>query len=366
MKIVHIVAAYPPVVGGMERAVKELAERTAKLGHDVTVFTPAVNGIKDEISANGVKVYRLWAIDVPGIPITMPLLPFRLWGYINNNTIVHVHYILNFSMDIAILTAWIKRAKIVSHIRIDPEPSGRFGFLNPLYKKIVWGWILRRSNKIICHTPDYADIISRKYHVPINKFVVIPNGINTADFKRKNNFDILPPVKILFVGRLSKQKNIPRLVEAFRLFQQKYDSVLHIVGDGEERQEIECLINRNGINNVVLHGNLAGEKLANMYCDCDIFVLPSDYETFGNVNLEAMTSGLPVIASDIPGVHDLLVGAAILSKPSAENFAFAMEMLVNDTKLRLELIEKGFDRVKGYDWDNTVEKVITLYHMLFI
>lgn len=169
--------------------------------------------------------------------------------------------------------------------------------MNPPYKKIVWRNILPLANYVICPTVDYVEPITHKYNIERHKCVIIPSGINMADFRRKPSQSISTPVKILSVGRLSSQKNIPRLLAAFCLFQSRYKAVLHIIGAGEDKQLIERLIRDNDISNVFLEGEIRGAKLADFYASSDIFVLTSDFESFGIVNLEAMASGLPIVAS---------------------------------------------------------------------
>ena len=347
---------YPPRIGGMENVVKELAERTAKLGHDVTVITSDCPDREHQHSNNLLTVKGLWTIRINRVPEIMPMLPFKLLNCIDSKTIVHLHYVLNPCIDIALIVSKLKGANIVSHIHIDPLPSGLFGCLNPSYKKQIWGNVLPLSDAVICPTLDYVDI-AKHYRVRVNQCIVVPSGVDKTRFRRKSSCDISTPVRIVFVGRLNKQKNVPRLLEALKLLHNKYEAVLRIVGEGEERNTIENYIRNNKISNVIMEGALVGEKLADVYASSDIFVLTSDFESFGIVLLEAMASGLPIIASDIPGVRNLLERSAILVKPTADNFAAAMINLVEDAHLRRELVSKGWEKIGDYDWDRIVEQV---------
>lgn len=360
MKIVHVTIKYPPLIGGMENAVKEIAERTARIGHNVTVITSSCQNSEQLNTNKLLNVIRLWSLRLNRIPVIMPILPFEMLRCIDSKTIVHVHYVLNPFIDIALVISKLKRAKIVSHIHIDPLPSGWFGFLNPLYKKLIWKHALRLSDVVICPTQDYVNV-AEHYRLQRSKCIVVPYGVDTTRFKHKYSSDISTPVKVLFVGRLGKQKNIPRLLQAFNLFQSKYEAVLHIVGEGEERHVIEGLVRNNNMSNVIMEGALVGEKLTDIYASSDIFVLTSDFESFGIVNLEAMASGLPIVASDIPGMRNLLEQSALLVKPTPENFAAAMIRVVEDAHLRRELVSKGSEKMGDYDWDRITEKVIDIY-----
>lgn len=362
MKIIHVTPYYPPHLGGMENTVKELAEGAWKRGHDVSVYTSDKSVNVKSASKNHLCIHCLKSIKIPGVPPIIPMLPFRLLPNIDKNTIVHVHYTLNFSMDLAIIISKIKGSKIISHVHIDPLPTGPLGFLNPAYKRLFWKRILPLSDVVICPTEDYIETVSQKYDVERNRCVVVPSGIKLADFENiKTSEKISEPINILFVGRLSRQKNIPRLLEAFRLFQQRYDANLNIVGEGEDKLAIEGIIEKRRINNVIFHGRISNERLIKLYSTEDIFVLPSDFESFGIVNLEAMASGLPIVASDIPGLRNVLKGCGILVKPMPENFANAMIKLVEDDDLRRDLIKKGKEKVKDYGWDKVTDRVIEIY-----
>ena len=179
-------------------------------------------------------MHRMWAIKIPGIPVIIPMLPFKLFGLIKHDTIVHVHYILNFSMDIAIIVAKLKRAIINTEMHIDPLPTGPYGLFNPLYKKLIWKNILPLSNVVMCNTQDFVEIATG-YNVPRSKCIIVPNGIDRTKFKRKCSTAIAQPVKILFVGRLGKQKNILRLIEAFSLLQKKYERLFYILWEKAKR-----------------------------------------------------------------------------------------------------------------------------------
>lgn len=364
MNVIHVTPSYPPELGGMENTVKELAERTARKKYTVKVVTSRFKEFKKSKTTDNLTECRLPSIRIYGIPVTIPCLPFRLFRLIEKDSIVHVHYILNFSMDIAVIVAKLKKAKVIAHMHIDPLPSGPYGRFNPLYKKLVWKKVLPLADLVICPTEDYIENVTQKYNVLKNKCAVLPSGIDIMRFPVKPSLDISSPAKILFVGRLSRQKNVPRLLDAFRLLQKKHDSVLHIAGDGEERSSIESYIKTNDIPNVVLHGTVVGERLPALYASCDIFVLPSDYESFGIVNLEAMAAGIPIVASDIPGVRRLLQDSAILVSADAQKFADAMAWLIEDKEKRYELVSKGLQKVKNYDWDSITDKLLDIYKSL--
>jgi glycosyltransferase involved in cell wall biosynthesis len=112
-------------------------------------------------------------------------------------------------------------------------------------------------------------------------------------------------IKFLYVGRLSKEKNLGLLADAFTdVIQAGFLSRLVIVGDGPYRDELEKKLHGYP---VLFTGFLHGEELATIYASSDVFVFPSTTDTFGNVVLEAQASGIPVIVSDEGGPKELMV-----------------------------------------------------------
>jgi glycosyltransferase involved in cell wall biosynthesis len=111
--------------------------------------------------------------------------------------------------------------------------------------------------------------------------------------------------KLLYVGRVSKEKNLPLLVHAFRGLQETVNDVgLVIVGDGPYREEMQKALEGTPS---LFTGYLEGESLSSVYASCDLFVFPSTTDTFGNVVLEAQASGLPVVVTDRGGPQETMV-----------------------------------------------------------
>lgn len=136
------------------------------------------------------------------------------------------------------------------------------------------------------------------------RICVVGRGVDVARYhpsKRTRTPD--GRFRLLYVGRLSNEKNLDVLVEAFRALRSDVpDAELHLVGDGPARERLE----RDVAGPVVFHGLVKGEALARLYADADLFVFPSETDTLGVVLLEAQASGLPVIASSRGGPRDVV------------------------------------------------------------
>ena len=174
------------------------------------------------------------------------------------------------------------------------------------------------------------------------------------------------PIRLLSVGRLTKQKNFPLLIRLFKLVVEKnnFDVELHIVGDREDKNEILNLIKKEKLENkIILHGSLLGKDLYDIYSNSDIFILTSRYESLGLVLIEAMASGLPIIVSNITAVKNIVKNNIIglLVKPSPKNFAQTIEKLTGDSQLREKLIKNGLEKVRKYDWNKILQKLEYIY-----
>jgi glycosyltransferase involved in cell wall biosynthesis len=144
------------------------------------------------------------------------------------------------------------------------------------------------------------------------------------------NYQIQDKLKLLYVGRVSKEKNLHVLAKAFKMLAQSHPDVyLVIVGDGPYHREMQAEM--RGLN-CIFAGYREGDELATIYASSDIFVFPSTTDTFGNVVLEAQSSGLPVIVTDQGGPCENMISeqtGLIVTGDSVQELRRALETLVN-------------------------------------
>jgi glycosyltransferase involved in cell wall biosynthesis len=163
--------------------------------------------------------------------------------------------------------------------------------------------------------------------------------------------------RFLYVGRISKEKNVDALVDAFdEIVRRDHQASLVFVGDGPHRHQLAARCHDRPI---AFTGILEGEELARAYASGDCMVFPSTTDTFGNVVLEAQASGLPVIVTDVGGPAEIVrrhdSGIVVdLSQPQA--LANAMEKIMLDTDLRSELRNRGLRNAAESKWENVLEE----------
>ena len=168
---------------------------------------------------------------------------------------------------------------------------------------------------------------------------------------------------ILHVSRLVREKRTDTLIAALKLLEAR--GVAHrsvIVGDGPERAGLERQLPR-----AVFTGSLQGDALGAAYGSSDIFLFPSDSESFGNVTLEAMASGLPCVCADATGSRSLVVPGRTgycATAGRAEEFADCLARLAEDPALRRRMGKAARDRSKEFSWDGTMERLLGYYRSL--
>jgi glycosyltransferase involved in cell wall biosynthesis len=160
---------------------------------------------------------------------------------------------------------------------------------------------------------------------------------------------------MLFVGRVSKEKNLDLIVSATRRLAEWRTPVRPIiVGDGPYMPELKRLL-----GDAIFTGYLGGEDLAKAYASADLFAFPSTTDTFGNVILEAQASGIPVIVSDVGGPRDLVENGQdgfVTKANDVADLANAIRQLADNPALRASMGEAGRRRVEDRDWSEAFEK----------
>ena len=167
-------------------------------------------------------------------------------------------------------------------------------------------------------------------------------------------------VVVSFVSRLVKEKGLDVFVETVRSLQAEgYPVRALVVGDGPEQESL-----RAALPDAVFAGHLSGDDLVTAYASSDVFLFPSETETFGNVTLEAMASSLGVVAADAAGTASLIDdGRTGLLCPPRDRAAFldASRRLVTDAALRHRLGAKARIAAASYDWSEVLERMVTYY-----
>jgi glycosyltransferase involved in cell wall biosynthesis len=356
--VFQITPYYPPHLGGLERVVQHLAECLGK-GREVRVVTTdlGAQGTPRSERSDGVTVRRHRAVELahtaiaPGLPLSLLRAP--------RDAVLHLHCAHALLPELVALVAAVRRQRFLVHFHLDVDASGRLGGLLPVYKKHVFGRVLRAAAGVIVLTEAQADFVRTRYRVPAERVFTVPNGVGD-EFYMPARQATPQPLRLLFVGRLSPQKNVGRLLEAMSLVQQPVR--LRVVGDGELRTQLRAQAERLGLSDrVEFSGGLLGADLIRAYAEADAFVLPSDKEGMPLVALEAMAAALPVLATRVPGNTELLGGTGLLADPEPTALAAAIDLLAGDPALRERLSGRSAAAAVGYSWEAVARRVEQVY-----
>ncbi len=195
----------------------------------------------------------------------------------------------------------------------------------------------------------------------------IPHGVDTNVFHPrfrnkswKSDIGIRNKFALLFAGRLVWEKDLKILAATYRLLRAKRnDFTFVIAGDGPARNELERMMPES-----IFLGFQSGDNLSQTYASSDLFVFPSTTETFGNVTLEAMASGLPPVCANKGGASGIIKHGitGFLTKPrNAEEMADKIELLLDHPEQRAEMAKQAFLYGQEQTWEKSLEKMILSY-----
>jgi len=288
--------------------VHEFAKRLHRSGAKVFVLTivHSKNDRRLEVR-DGIPIIRIKAR-----PFLLPLNPFRLLNIIrvfSKADIVHVHAIDMFGAFSVLVTKLIMKPVVVTVHRADVLPS------NSLIWNILRIVAFRIADAIIV-VSKATKKLALNVGAPANKVTIIYNAVDETKFAPKSKalcrqkLGLPRDAKIvLFVGNLIPRKGAEYLIKALPIILTKIpNAILVIVGDGPQRGALEQLVEELNLkSNVFFTGRIPTEKLSLYYGAADVFVLPSLHEGHPMVLLEAMASGLPVIATKVSGNMETVI-----------------------------------------------------------
>lgn len=368
-KLLVTASTFPRWAGDTEpRFVLDLCKYMSEW-FDVTVLVPGAPGAKEEEVLEGVKVIRYHYFPVhkwetlcyPGaivprikekkirillVPFLFFALYFQLLKRLKNYDMVHAHWLI----PQGIVQSFFKKPYIV---------TGHGGDVTSLNKGIF------RQLKIRClKKAEYVTVVSEYLKKKVQELVpdlqpnVLSMGVDASRFGRQyfveNYFGQHEKRVVLFVGRLAEKKGVTYLISAMR----KIDALLVIVGDGPLREGLEKQAKEMEVDAVFL-GPKTHEELRVIYASADIFVAPSvtaadgDQEGLGLVMLEAMASGLPVVANDSGGISQVIktgVNGLLCQEKNVKQLSEAIASVLGDEELCKRLCQNGMETVRRYDY----------------
>ncbi len=353
-------------VNGVARTLQKQVELAGRTGKNLTMITAQTPGSGMERMPG---VHYITPIDVLSLPeydeqkiFIPPVLEMMQMAYDNDFT--HVHAATPGPIGLtALAIARILRLPFITTYHTSMPQYARILTDDPAIEEMTWRfmlWFYDQSDMIFAPSVETAnELIERG--IGAGKIRIMPRGIDTKRFHprfRNDNIDLPEGLRFLYVGRVSKEKNLPLLCRAFkRLSEEHDDAQLIIVGEGPYYDEM-----RREMADTSCHftGYMEGDALSQVYASCDAFVFPSTTDTFGNVVLEAQSSGIPVIVSDSGGPQENLedgVTGYITRADDEQSFLSAMRKIASDPQ-RLNQMKTA---AREYGKNRDIEKAFDEY-----
>lgn len=370
MKLLILSSLYPPTIGGAELQAYNLAHQCAKLGVDVTVVTQPQSGAPRCESSGGVRVLRsLYAI--PAGPLWGASYMLSTWRalhrLVDRDTVIHSQQVSLHSWP-AQKVAAVRDVPLVLRFACGGR-SGDLARLTDVRYGVKLLPMLRRAARCVVLSRDLRDeVIAAGF--PASRIRYRPNGVNTERFHP--NGRVPPgsrsgPLRFLFVGRLDEQKGVPVLFEALARIGKSSDWTLTLHGAGPEEKALRRLAGERGLNERIEFAGFTDDMPA-VYRNADLLVLPSLHEGMPNVVLEAMSSGLPVLATDIGGSRELLSDWAsnwLVPAGNIERLCEALQRALYERSPLIELGMRGRREVEeNFSYDSIAQRTLEDYEQL--
>ncbi|MDD5070155.1 MAG: glycosyltransferase family 4 protein [Candidatus Omnitrophica bacterium] len=375
-KIIFITSSYLPVIGGLQNFLSQLVGEFQKNGSEVRVITHKYPRLlKSQEAVLGARTFRCLFFDPAnfkfnfrsflvnlGVLILSPINFFRFYRWVKdfNPEIINYHFVGSPTFFILILLK-IKKIKLITSLHGDDVRTlayrSKMSML--LFKKII-----KKSNVITVNSKNTLKDL-KKIITLTGKEKIIYNGINLEQLRTQESFSA--PRKYIFsLGRFVKKKGFNILIESFLKVIEKRDDVdLILAGDGPERNDLEALAKESkALGRITFLGWVGQTKAIEYLKGCEIFVLPSFYEPFGLVLLEAMFCQKPIIATKSGGPQELIVNnenGLLIEIDDKNSLIKAIFELLDNRELKDKIIAN----LKIYPEEFTIKSAAIKYSLIF-
>jgi glycogen(starch) synthase len=377
---------YPPLIeGGLARHVRKLSEALVELGVDVHVLTRGGEESPAEEAAGGVAIHR---IREPTRPTDLG--EFVAWVERMNSDMLAAGVELGdrFEFDLVHGHDWLV-ANACDHLArrfdaplvttIHATEYGRHqGWVNDHPQSYIHGverWITNRSQRVIACSAYMREQIADIFGVGEGRITVIPNGIDPLDLPQPDPAELVrlrgefaaPEERlVLLIGRLVYEKGFQLALEAMpKVIEAAPGTRFLVAGSGTHEEELKRQAEELGL---MEHGTFLGwigdDVLHTLYAIADLTVVPSIYEPFGLVALEAMASGCPCIVADTGGLREVVpheeAGLRFAAR-DPEALAEVAIRVLSDPELEARLIAEAKEHVLRFDWADVAAQTAAVY-----
>lgn len=352
-----------PSLGGIQTLSFNLAKRLVKRGYKVDVFTSTAGSSKGEEWVDGIHVKRFriqnLMVSRPWC-ITLGMMARPIWKEFD---LVHSFSFESFQ---SLFAAVIRRVTGLPLVMTDGNPPGY-----SMYEDTVGSWVIASADKII------AECEQGRRHLlgvaPVNKITTIPCGIDSTRFRSisddsmfRRQYGLTDSDRIILcVGSLSHQKGTGDLIATMPTVLKRIPNAkLVVVGGGSELPQLRDRASDMGVfRSVKFLGPLHGQGLLSAYAAADVFALPSHFESFGIVLLEAAASGLPIVSTGVGVAEELVVngGNGFTLQSVGDEFALRIVTVLSSSRFRENAERLRTNVLVNFDWEKVTDSLVKVY-----
>ena len=370
LRIAVVTETWPPEVNGVAMTLAKLVQGLSHRNHDVQLIRPRQTKTDSPMNATSLEEVLMRGMPIPRYPELKLGLPskktlVKTWT-LRRPDVVHIatEGPLGWS---ALQATKVLKLPVTSDFRTNFHSYSKHYGVGWLRKPIV-AYLRKFHNATACTMVPTKELMRTLSENGFANLKVVSRGVDTKlfniskrDTSLRSSWGATDNTKVLIsVGRMAPEKNLDQVLktyEALKLTGQSFKLVM--VGDGPLKEQFQ-----KRYPEIIFPGMLSQTNLATYYASSDLFIFPSQTETFGNVTLEALASGIPVLAFDCAAARDWVqtgINGWLVAENNPEGFAAQAVTIFNSKDLLDQITKSTRQQVVHLDWDQIAEQVESVF-----
>ena len=370
LRIAVVTETWPPEVNGVAMTLAKLVQGLSHRNHDVQLIRPRQTKTDSPMSDSSLEEVLMRGMPIPRYPELKLGLPskktlVKTWT-LRRPDVVHIatEGPLGWS---ALQAAKVLKLPVTSDFRTNFQSYSKHYGVGWLRKPIV-AYLRKFHNATACTMVPTRELMRTLSQNGFANLKVVSRGVDTKlfniskrDTSLRSSWGATDDTKVLIsVGRMAPEKNLDQVLKTYEALKSTGQAFkLVMVGDGPLKEQFQ-----KRYPEIIFPGMLSQTNLATYYASSDLFIFPSQTETFGNVTLEALASGIPVLAFDCAAARDWVqtgVNGWLIAENNPEGFAAQAVTIFNSKDLLDQITQSTRQQVVHLDWDQIAEQVESVF-----
>ena len=370
LRIAVVTETWPPEVNGVAMTLAKLVQGLSHRNHDVQLIRPRQTKTDSPMSDSSLEEVLMRGMPIPRYPELKLGLPskktlVKTWT-LRRPDVVHIatEGPLGWS---ALQAAKVLKLPVTSDFRTNFQSYSKHYGVGWLRKPIV-AYLRKFHNATACTMVPTRELMRTLSQNGFANLKVVSRGVDTKlfniskrDTSLRSSWGATDETKVLIsVGRMAPEKNLDQVLKTYEALKSTGQAFkLVMVGDGPLKDQFQ-----KRYPEIIFPGMLTQSNLAAYYASSDLFIFPSQTETFGNVTLEALASGIPVLAFDCAAARDWVqtgVNGWLVAENNPEGFAAQAVTIFNSKDLLAQITQSTRQQVVHLDWDQIAEQVESVF-----